>query len=92
MMVNFTKIIFTELVNTFGLMVEPTMENGLTTKWRVQEPSPGPMVGDIKDSTSMIKNTAKVHLSGQMVVNILVNGMKVNNMVSALISKMARNA
>lgn len=75
-----------------GLMVELMMENGLITRWKALELSLGQMVGDTKDNTLMIKNTVKAHLSGQTVVNILVNGTKANSMVSEPISKMVKNA
>lgn len=89
---NSIRIIFMVLASMSGLMVELMMENGLITRWKALELSLGQMVGDTKDNTLMIKNTVKAHLSGQTVVNILVNGTKANSMVSEPISKMVKNA
>ncbi len=76
----------------FGLMEEPTMVNGLITRWKALELLLGPMVGDTKVSTSMIKNTVKAHLNGQMVVNISVTGTRENNMELGPTSKMVKSA
>ena len=78
MMVTFTRTISTEMENTYGLMAESTMVNGWTTRWKAKEPSLGVTVEDMSDSTKMIKNMAKVPLSGQMAESISENGAKVN--------------
>jgi hypothetical protein len=87
MMVISTKITFMDMVNMYGPMVEFTMVNGSTTKWKVKVLSHGVMEEDTLDSTKMIRSMVKEHLSGQMVECISVNGVKVSNMAKVLISK-----
>ena len=53
-----------------GLMGEPMMVSGRTTKWRALEPSPGPMAGGTKASTKMTKSTAMVNILNLMESNI----------------------
>lgn len=79
----FIKIIFMEQVSTSGLMAEFTKENGLTIKWKAKVLSLGVMDVVTWENIRMIKNMDKVLSNGQMVESILVNGIKVNNMVRA---------
>jgi len=64
-------------------MAEFTKENGSTTKWKAKVLSPGVMDVVTSENIRMIKNTDKELLNGQMAESILVNGIKVNNMVRA---------
>ena len=52
-----------------GPMVESTMANGLTIKWKDKELSLGVTVEDTKEITKMIKSMVMVHSNGQMVEN-----------------------
>jgi len=79
MMVTFTKIIFMEKVNTFGLTEESIKEVGSTIKWKDQELSHGVTEDATSVNIKMIKSMGKEHLSGQMVENTSVNGTKANN-------------
>ena len=83
MTATFTKITSTEPVSTSGQMAEFTKENGSITKWKARVLLPGAMDVVTSENIRMIKNTDKVLLSGQMVENILVNGIKENNTVKA---------
>merc|ERR1711974_231137 len=73
------RTISTEMVNTSGPMAESTMDNGLTTKWKVKVPLLGVMVVDMLVNTKMTRSMGKVHLNGQMAESISENGTKVNN-------------
>ena len=81
------KIIFMELENMCGLMEEYIMVSGLIIKWKVKELLLGVMEESMSANINMIKNMEMVHLNGQMVENILVNGIRENNMEKVLILK-----
>jgi len=64
-----TKTISKVLENTDGPMVESTMDNGSTTKWKDSVRSRGQTVESTLENIRMIKNTDKALLNGQMVEN-----------------------
>lgn len=57
-----------------GLMVDHLLEVGNTIKWMEKVSLNGRMGGDMKVSTSRIKNKAMDSLSGRMDANIMDNG------------------
>ena len=73
-MVISTRIIFMALESIYGLMAESITANGLTTKWKELEPSPGVTAEDTLDNIKMIKNMATAHSIGPMVESTLGNG------------------
>ena len=75
----FTKIISMVKVNMFGLMAEFTKEAGSTIKWKDQELLHGATADATLANIKMTKNTDKVLSSGQMVENILENGIRANS-------------
>ena len=72
--VNSTRIIFMVLENTAGRTVESMMENGLKIKCKVQVSLLGPMVVDMKVSTSMIRKKVVAVLSGLTVAATMGTG------------------
>ena len=66
----FSKIIFMVLVNTNGLTVEFTKENGLIIKWKEREFLLGVTVVVMSVAIKMIRSMAMELLNGLMVVNI----------------------
>ena len=85
LMVQLTLVTFlittsTALDYTHGQTAVNTTVNGLTTRCMVEEYSPGLMVDDTKENTSMIKSKEMVCSLGQTVENMRVNGTTVNNM------------
>jgi hypothetical protein len=70
MMVISFKIIYTVLVNMFGLMEEYTMENGLIIKWKDKVLLLGVTDVNTLASIKMTKSMEKEHLNGLMDVNI----------------------
>ena len=89
-MVIFSRITFMDRENINGLMVVFTMDNGLTTKWKVKVHLHGVMAVDTKETTKMIKSMDTEHLSGLMVESISENGAKANNTVKVCTSKRAK--
>lgn len=79
MMETSTKTISMVTESMCGQTEESTMDNGLTTKWKVKVLSPGVMAEDMLDNTRTTKNTDKEHSSGQTAENISENGTKENN-------------
>jgi hypothetical protein len=65
-----TKITSKVPENTGGPMVESTMDNGSTIKWKDMELSLGQMAESTSDNIRMTKNTDKVLLNGQMAETI----------------------
>jgi len=76
-------IISKALENIDGLMAEAIMENGETIRCMVKAFSPGLMAEDMKESTLKIKNRDSVYSFGQMVANILANGVMESSMAEA---------
>ena len=76
-----TKTISMATVSMVVQTVESIVDNGSTIRWKVKAHLLGVTVVDMLDSTRMIKNMAKEHLSGQTAENILVIGTKENNTV-----------
>jgi len=70
MMVISFKIIYTVLVNMFGLTEEYTMENGLIIKWKDKVLLLGVTDVNTLASIKMTKSMEKEHLNGLMDVNI----------------------
>jgi uncharacterized oligopeptide transporter (OPT) family protein len=89
-METFSRTTFTDKVSIVGLTAVSTMVNGSTTRWRVKAPSLGVMEEDMKETTRMIRSTAMVHSSGQMVESTSVTGAKVSNTAKVSTSKRAR--
>ena len=75
------KIIFIALVSIDGQTEEFRKENGLIIKWKERVFLRGVMAVVMLEAIKMIRSMVMVHLNGQMVVNILVNGFWENSMV-----------
>ena len=68
--VTFMKTTLKELENIGGPMVESTMDNGSTFRWKALVLSLDLTEESMLENTKMIKNTVKVLSNGQMVENI----------------------
>ena len=79
MMVISSKTIFTVRVSIDGQMEECTEVNGLITKWKEKEHSPGVMEEDTSECIKTIKSMGTEPLNGQMEESTSVNGAKESN-------------
>ena len=86
----FSRTISTVKVNTNGLMVVSTTDNGLTTRWKAKAHLHGAMVVDMKAIIRMIKSTDMVPSNGLMEGSISASGVKENNTEKEFTSKKAR--
>jgi len=72
-------ITFMEMVTTNGLMEEPTMVSGNSTKCTAMEYSPGMMEESMRVSTTMTRNKVMVFSHGLMAENMRVDGSMESN-------------
>ena len=70
-----------------GLMADVMMESGKTTTCMEKVSTPGKMVENMKETTTMIGNMGLEYTPGRMAGNISVNGRMESNMVKVPIGK-----